>query len=232
MDFKPSSHGIHFMYVLPYSATEALVESTWICEHHHHADYAQELHDDIAARWPNAQFEVKYTETGSLALITSKQQGGKPLWYWLAGHLKTLVANHLSNHKVVNNKVVNAKVQVINIGTRAGTARAATGYAFLETLADSARLANLIKKNQPLTAFKRHKIDTWMDALFLSFLTKNPAMGADYFVHMFANCQPARLIRFLTSEANWLDRLSVIRAVPAWPMLKHLVEKNGLFEKK
>jgi lycopene beta-cyclase len=208
MDFKHSSHGIHFIYVLPYSTTEALVESTWICQHHHHEDYAQELQEDIAARWSGVEFAVKYTETGSLPLITSKQHGWKPLWYWLTGHRKTLVAN---------------KVSVIDIGTRAGTARAATGYAFLETLADSARLANLIKKNLPLTAFKRNKIDAWMDTLFLSFLTKNPTMGADYFVRMFANCPPARLIRFLTGQANWLDRLSVIVAVPAWPMLKHLI---------
>jgi lycopene beta-cyclase len=221
MDFKNSSHGIHFIYVLPYSTTEALVESTWICQHHHHEDYAQELQDAIAARWPNVKFAVKYTETGSLPLVTSavtsavtsRQHGWKPLWYWLAGHRKSLVTNMLP---------------VINIGTRAGTARAATGYAFLETLADSSRLANLLKKNLPLTAFKRNKIDAWMDTLFLSFLTKNSHMGADYFVRMFANCSPARLIRFLTGQANWLDRLSVIIAVPAWPMLKHLMfEKNN-----
>jgi lycopene beta-cyclase len=223
MDFKNSSHGIHFIYVLPYSATEALVESTWICQHHEHEDYAQELQDDIATRWPNVKFAVKYTETGSLPLVTSavtsKQHGWKPLWYWLAGHQNTLAANNL---------VAKIKVPVIDIGTRAGTARAATGYAFLETLADSARLANLIKKNLPLTAFKRNKIDAWMDTLFLSFLTKNPNMGADYFVRMFANCPPARLIRFLTGQASWLDRLSVIIAVPAWPMLKHLMfEKNN-----
>jgi lycopene beta-cyclase len=198
--------------VLPYSTTEALVESTWICQHHHHEDYAQELHDDIAARWPGMEFDVKYTETGSLPLVTinetSKQYGCKPASMRSAGQSNSLVTN---------------KLPIINIGTRAGTARAATGYAFLETLADSERLANLIRKNLPLTAFKRNKIDAWMDTLFLSFLTKNPQLGADYFVRMFANCPPARLIRFLTGQANWLDRLSVIVAVPAWPMLKHLI---------
>jgi lycopene beta-cyclase len=208
MDFKSSSHGIHFIYVLPYTSTEALVESTWICQHHHHDDYAEELRADIAARWPGVEFEVKYTETGSLPLITSEQHACKPISMRPIGQSNSLVEN---------------KLPIINIGTRAGTARAATGYAFLETLADSARLANLIKKNQPLTAFKRNKIDVWMDALFLSFLTKNAHMGADYFVHMFANCLPARLIRFLTGQASWLDRLSVIVAVPAWPMLKHLI---------
>jgi hypothetical protein len=60
-----------------------------------------------------------------------------------------------------------------------------------------------------------------MDTLFLSFIGRQPALAPNYFVQMFANCQPARLIRFLTGQASWWDRLSVITAVPAWPMLKH-----------
>lgn len=194
MHFKSSSHGVHFMYVLPYSATDALVESTWLCHHHRHEDYAQELHSYIAERWPNIDFKVKYTETGSLPLLNQQNRE-----YWLAN------------------------IPVIPIGARAGTARAATGYAFLETLADSARLANLLKQNLPLTAFKRNKIDAWMDAVFLSFLSQHANLAANYFVQMFANCSPARLIRFLTGQANWLDRLSVMRAMPAKPILINLL---------
>ena len=204
MHFKSSSHGVHFMYVLPYSATEALVESTWLCNHHHHEDYAEELHGYIAGRWPNVDFKVKYTEIGSLPLVSSKPLPCKPIPMRLAEHQNSLVP-------------------IVNIGTRAGTARAATGYAFLETLADSARLAKLIEQNLPLTAFKRNKIDAWMDALFLSFLDQHANLAADCFVQMFANCQPARLIRFLTGQANWADRLSVVRAMPAKPMLKQLL---------
>ena len=203
MDFQASHHGIHFMYVLPYSATRALIESTWICTHLDHANhldldnragYAQELNDYLLKRWPSAQFNISYTESASLPLIAHKARK-----QWLG------------------------QTQLIPIGTPAGTARAATGYAFLETLQDAKRLATLIKTNQPLTTFKRNKIDACMDALFLSFLQKNAAQGPSMFVQLFNSCAPASLIRFLTGQANWRDRLAVILAMPAGPMLRHLL---------
>ena len=206
MDFQASHHGVHFMYVLPYSATRALIESTWICayiDHSNHLDlanrvgYAQELNDYLLKRWPNAQFKITYTESASLPLIAHKARK-----QWLG------------------------KTQLIPIGSLAGTARAATGYAFLETLQDAKRLANLIKANEPLTSFKRNTIDACMDALFLSFLQKNAALGPNMFVQLFSNCAPASLIRFLTGQANWRDRLRVILAMPAAPMLKHLLGFN------
>jgi lycopene beta-cyclase len=197
MDFQPSDHGLHFMYVLPYSATRALIESTWICDHADHLDYTQQLNDYLLKRWPNTKFKVAYTEAASLPLIAHKARK-----QWLG------------------------QTQLIPIGSLAGTARAATGYAFLETLQDAKRLANLIKTNEPLTTFKRNKIDAWMDALFLSFLAKNAQLGASTFVQLFSNCAPASLIRFLTGQANWRDRFAVIRAMPAAPMLKHLFGFN------
>ena len=202
MDFQASHHGVHFMYVLPYSATRALIESTWICTHVDHTNhldlanrvgYAQELNDYLLKRWPNAQFNIIYTESASLPLIAHKARK-----QWLG------------------------QTQLIPIGTPAGTARAATGYAFLETLQDAKRLAKLINTNQPLTTFKRNKIDACMDVLFLSFLHKNAVQGSRMFVQLFNSCAPASLIRFLTGQANWTDRLAVIRAMPATPMLKHL----------
>ena len=202
MDFQACHHGIHFMYVLPYSATRALIESTWICTHQDHsnhldlanrAGYAQELNDYLLKRWPNAQFTIAYTESASLPLIAHK---GRKQWL--------------------------GQIQLIPIGSLAGTARAATGYAFLETLQDAKRLAHLIKTGEPLTSFKRNNIDACMDALFLSFLKKNAALGPNMFVQLFSNCAPASLIRFLTGQANWRDRLRVIRGMPARPMLWHL----------
>jgi len=194
MNFQPSNHGIHFMYVLPYTKSRALVESTWICTHFHHGDYIQELNHYLGKRWPNAQFKIAYTETGCLPLtnITAHEY-------------------HLGN------------VQIIPIGTAAGTMRAASGYAFLETLADSKRLAHLLSTKKRLTVFKRNKIDILMDALFLSFLAKNASFGPHYFMQMFSNCAPASLIRFLSGQANWRDRLNVVLSIPPAPMMKHLL---------
>lgn len=194
MDFQPTSHGIHFMYILPYTKSRALVESTWICAHFHHGDYMQELNHYLAKRWPNAQFKIAYTETGCLPL-----------------------------HNITAREYNLGNVHIIPIGTAAGTMRAATGYAFLETLSDSKRLAHLLSTKKRLTVFKRNKIDMLMDALFLSFLAKNASFGPHCFMQMFSNCAPASLIRFLSGQANWRDRLNVVLSIPTAPMLKHLL---------
>ena len=195
MDFQAANHGIHFMYVLPQSSTRALIESTWICQHHQHSDYRAEISQYLAQRWPNAKFEVAYTEIGHLPLVAESARE-----YWLG------------------------KVQVVAIGTPAGTARASTGYAFLETLSDAKRLANLLKNKQHLTTFKRPQIDAWLDTQFLTFLSRNAANAPATFVQMFSKCKPASLIRFLTGQANWRDRMAVIRSIPAFPMLMQLLK--------
>jgi lycopene beta-cyclase len=100
------------------------------------------------------------------------------------------------------------QTQLIAIDTPAGV----TGYAFLEALQDAKRLANLIKTKEPLTSLKRNKIDAWMHALFLSSLQKKAGFGSRAFMRLFSNCAPVNLIRFLSGQANWRDRLAVIRA--------------------
>lgn len=204
MDFQAATHGIHFLYVLPYSANRALVESTWICNHHHHDDYIAELQLYLQQKWPNLIYKTVYSEIGQLPLVSSKQLPCKAHGYWSAGQPNSLVP-------------------IIPIGSLAGTARASTGYAFLETLQDSKRLSNLIKNKQALTPFKRNFVDAEMDTLFLSFLHKNANLAPNLFVQLFSRCQPVSLIRFLSGNANWRDRLNVIIAMPKWPMLKHLL---------
>ena len=187
MDFQASDHGLHFMHVLPYSITCALIKSTWVCDHADHADrtgYTQELNDYLIKRWPNAKFDLAYTEAASVPLAAQKAHK-----QWLG------------------------QTQLVPIGSHARTVLATTSYDFLEALQDAKRLANLIRSKEPLTSFKRNKIDTWMDGLFLSFLQKNAALGSHAFVRLFSSCAPASLIRFLTGQANWRDRLAVIRAI-------------------
>ena len=187
MDFQTSNHGLHFMHVLPYTAKRALIKSNWICDHVDHADragYTQELNDYLLKRWPNAKFELAYSEAASVSLVAQKAHK-----QWLG------------------------QTQLVPIGSPAGAAHRTTSYAFLEALQEAKRLANLIKSKEPLTSLNRNKIDAWMDALFLSFLQKNVEFGSRAFVRIFSNCAPASLIRFLNGQANWRDRLAVIRSI-------------------
>ena len=187
MDFQASDHGLHFMHVLPYSSTRALIKSTWICHHVDHADragYTQELNDYLIRRWPNAKFELVYTEAASVSLEAQKV------------HKKWL-----------------GQTQLVPIGSSTGATLGAISDAFLEALQDAKRLAYLIKTKEPLTRFNHNKIDARIDTLFVSFLQKNSRFGSHTYVRIFSNCAPASLIRFLTGQANWRDRLAVIRSI-------------------
>ena len=77
------------------------------------------------------------------------------------------------------------QTQLVPIGSSAGTVLGGTSDAFLKALQDAKRLANLIRSKEPLTSFKRNKIDACMDALFLSFLQKTQRLVrrllCDYF---------------------------------------------------
>lgn len=158
MDFQASEHGLHFMPVLPYSPTCALI-NTWICDHADHAartGYTQELNDYLIKRWPNAKFDLAYTEAASLPLAAQKAHK-----QWLR------------------------QTQLVPMASLTGTVLATTSYAFLAALQDAKRLANLIKSKDPLTSFKRNKIDAGMNALFLFFCKKRGAWFAGFCAHIF-----------------------------------------------
>ena len=81
---------------------------------------------------------------------------------------------------------------------------------------DSSKAENYVYASIASDTFYRAalaKINACMDALFLSFLQKNAALGSHAFVRLFSNCAPASLIQFLTGQANWRDRLAVIRSI-------------------
>ena len=48
MSFEPDANGVHFFYVLPYSARCALIESTWISPASWHPDFDAELQQYLA----------------------------------------------------------------------------------------------------------------------------------------------------------------------------------------
>lgn len=77
MDFRESPDGVWFFYVLPFSATEALVETTWFSlEVAPQAQYESELRQELA-RLGIDTYETTHTERGVLpmALITPPGNG-------------------------------------------------------------------------------------------------------------------------------------------------------------
>jgi lycopene beta-cyclase len=198
MDFMPAEDGLHFFYVLPYSPRRALIEATWVSPAHLHQDHADRLVRYIAKRWPGLRYQKRFEEKASLPLLAQLAP---------------------SSHG-----------RVIKIGRAAGTLRAATGYAFLETVADCQRLAAQIAascegakiKPASLKPFQRKAADRFMDALFLRVLANDWAGAPALFLALFRHVPSDRLIRFLSSQATWIDRAHVVFSLPKWRFLRCL----------
>ena len=53
-----------------------------------------------------------------------------------------------------------------------------------------------------------------MDRLFLHVLRAHPERGPELFLSMFRRVDPARIIRFLSDQATFLDHAAVIASLP------------------
>ncbi len=107
--------------------------------------------------------------------------------------------------------------RITAIGTRGGAVRSSSGYAFTriqqETGAIAATYPSLPVAENGTLFLKM------MDTIFLNAVDNHPEHLPDYMYRLFQNVKPERLIRFMESCPNWLDRLAVMKALPLWPFL-------------
>jgi lycopene beta-cyclase len=192
MDFVPAADGLHFFYVLPYSKRRALVEATWVSAPALHHDYTDQLERYLLTRFGPLTYQRVYAEQGSLSLNPVAAQP--------------------------------ARGPVVKIGRAAGTLRPSTGFAFRETVADCARLAQQIALCQfplqgdaarsALRGFRRSALDRFMDAWFMPVLAADWHAAPQIFMALFTHTPADRLVRFLSGQATWLDRLAVAASLP------------------
>lgn len=193
MDFRcQQTHGIHFFYVLPFSDSEALVESTFI---------GQSLLPTPQAYEPELDTYLREHCKLHVWKVTHSEYGVIPM-------TRSALPMHPSP-------------RIYNIGLRGGLAKASTGYAFLAIQRFSKKLAQqLVEKVLPDVPELRPKRTQFLDSVFLSFLEQRPDLAPETFVDLFERVEPAALIRFLSDRGSMMDDLRVIRSAPALPLLK------------
>ena len=196
MNFLPANtKQVEFVYVLPLSATRALIELTVFGQQPLlPMALTQQLDAAIFARCGAAKFQVIRREQGILPMgLKSAAQG--------------LDASR------------------VQVGVMAGAARPSTGYAFrrIERWAAECARALLDVSGPRLVGHTPDPlIIRLMDKLFLQVLKAEPQCGAGLFMSMFGKAKPERLIRFLSGEARFTDCLAVIAACPYLPFLRAL----------
>ena len=143
----------------------------------------------------------------------------------------------------LNQTLAKNALHIAPLGRAAGTLRASTGYAFLETLAHAAQTATSLKshastgdlKNWIPAPFKREALDEWMDTVFLTVLERDWSRSSWYFMQLFEKLDAETMVAFLSGNASWRQRLLVTRALPTLPfsaqalslLFKHASKLSG-----
>ncbi len=112
--------------------------------------------------------------------------------------------------------------RVINAGTRGGSMRISTGYAFhrIQRWADACA-ESFLRDGIPLPPQKNRLMDT-MDELFLRVLQEPSTSAAELFGVLFESCPTDRLVRFLSGVPRTSDLWPVARCLPWTKFLRQV----------
>ncbi len=191
MAFEPHARGLHFWYVLPYSARCALVESTWVSPADWQPDYNAEMHHYLAKLCHGQSYSMGYQEQGVLQLDAPAQHSTAPIGLGRNG------------------------------GTlRASTGYAfldTIGHAAQLTQSLAAHLQSGTAATWQPQPYQRPAPDTWMDSVFLQVLAQNWQAAPDYFMQIFKTLSAQDTVAFLTGRATPTQKIAVMRALPVRP---------------
>jgi lycopene beta-cyclase len=104
--------------------------------------------------------------------------------------------------------------RIIAAGTRGGSMRASTGYAFhrIQRWADACA-DSLLATGRPIAPQRNRLLET-MDRLFLEVLQQPSTSAAEVFSAMFRSAPPDPLVRFLSGVPRATDFWPVVRGLP------------------
>ncbi|UII81345.1 lycopene cyclase family protein [Flagellimonas sp. CMM7] len=193
MDFSiPQMGNTRFMYVLPFSETEALVEYTLFSEDIlEKAEYENAIADYLEQKLGCTDYEILEKETGNIPMTSyrfNKQNSDR----------------------------------IMNIGIAGGWAKASTGFTFYNTSKQVNLLVEFLKKEKPLSKFYKRGKYWYYDLLLLDILYKNNHLGQSIFEAMFKKRSPQLILKFLDEDTTIWEDLQIISACPKLPFLKAL----------
>jgi lycopene beta-cyclase len=196
MDFDVSQlNGITFVYLLPFSQTEALVEPTIFSR----SPLEPEAYTTIIRNYLMERFQIDEYE------VLFEEQGVIPMSADLASPTKL--------------------GRITPIGTAAGTIKGSTGYGFLAIQQWNRGIVETLFGNLNNSLPRpRSQLASLLDRVFLSFLDTYPARAPDVFFNLFRRVPADRLIRFLSDQASLLDIAAVVMSMPKAAFSKQAVQ--------
>lgn len=196
MDFSvPQKGNTRFMYVLPFSETEALVEYTLFSE--------------------NLLPETEYEE----AIISYLRDQLQCDTYTIVEKEKGNIPMTCFDFNVINSK------NLLHIGLAGGWAKPSSGYTFRYAWKMSKLLVAYLKEDKPLHKFSRKDRFWFYDLLLLDILHKDNSKGEMIFGQLFKNRAPQLIFKFLDEETTVWEDLKIILACPFYDFTAALLRR-------
>lgn len=191
MDFVADESAVRFVYVLPFSEHEALVESTAFARGGLPADeHAALLRSYIAREFPQADYAILTTERGAIPMST------RPVPARVAP-------------------------RILRIGTAGGMVKPSTGYSFEVVQRWSRAVASdLAAGRVPRARHPRSRRSLAMDRIFLCYMSRHPERMPATFLRLFERVPADALVRFLSDRGTLGDAARVVAALPKGPMVR------------
>ncbi|QXD23088.1 hypothetical protein F7C95_14260 [Opitutia bacterium ISCC 51] len=189
--------GFRFDYILPRSASRALIEATRFSKHPvAKKRLAEDLADSVKRATKGMPHQVIREESGSIPMgLPYESTFIEPNW--------------------------------VRAGTGGNAVRPSSGYAFLriQDWAKQCR-QHLINKGTVIGHPKDSLLSRKMDELFLGVLRKHPTDSVSLFSSLASQLPPDRFARFMTGTPLLGDYLAVIRSLPAKPFIEELIHNT------
>lgn len=191
-DFRVPQHGVmRFMYILPTSPTEALVEYTlFSADILPDEEYVSELERYITGILGLHHYDILDEENGKIPMTDQPfpRRGGRRIMY---------------------------------TGTKGGRVKASTGFAFFRTQKDSRAIVDsLVADGHPFhnrTPPGRYRV---FDSMLLQILYRHGELAKPIFTRLFERNPLTRILRFLDEEAGIGENLKLMASVPWWPFIR------------
>jgi lycopene beta-cyclase len=195
-DFRVPQHGVmRFMYILPTSETEALVEYTlFSADILPDEEYVTELERYITGILGVHHWEVLEEENGKIPMTDQPlpRRGGNRIMY---------------------------------TGTKGGRVKASTGFAFFRTQRDSqAIVRSLVENGHPFHDNRPAGRYGLFDSMLLQILYRHGELAKRVFTRLFERNPLTRILRFLDEEDGLWENLKLMYTVPWWPFIRAWVK--------
>jgi lycopene beta-cyclase len=199
-DFRVPQRGVmRFMYILPTSPTEALVEYTlFSADLLPDEEYVAELERYITGILGLHHYEILEEENGKIPMTDQPfpRRGGRRIMY---------------------------------TGTKGGRVKASTGFTFFRIQKDSrAIVRSLVETGQPFHDRATPRRYAQFDTMLLQILYRHGELAKPIFTRLFERNPLTRVLRFLDEEDGIGENVKLMASVPWWPFIRAWLKLNVL----